>query len=249
MPLPENAVENLGYLLAILAYALAFVTWRKSRPLWRAEFIRTYKFPPVLLGKLMRAHQLSRKDAALVESGLRQFFIAYLMGGKRPVDMPSRVADTLWHEFILCTRDYKTFCRRAFGGFLHHAPAIAMHGQHDGRNDGLRRVWWYACGQENIDPKFPTRLPLLFALDAELNVPDGFRYAPDGDNLAAGEKEKTYLADDFFRQYRMTAVSGCAGVGTRWDGLGGEGGAGHGTGHGDGNHGGGEGGSGCGSGS
>ena len=54
--------------------------------------------------------------------GLRQFFLAYLMSGKRYVSMPSQVADDLWHEFILYTREYDAFCRRAFGGFLHHTP-------------------------------------------------------------------------------------------------------------------------------
>ena len=34
----------------------------------------------------------------LVSRGLRQFFLAYLMSGKRYVSMPSRVADELWHE-------------------------------------------------------------------------------------------------------------------------------------------------------
>jgi hypothetical protein len=35
------------------------------------------------------------------------------------------------------------------------------------------------CLDENINPKAPTRLPLLFALDAKLNVPNGFYYAAD----------------------------------------------------------------------
>ena len=27
-----------------------------------------------------------------------------------------------WHEFILCTRIYGTFCRRHFGRMIHHQP-------------------------------------------------------------------------------------------------------------------------------
>lgn len=41
-------------------------------------------------------------------------------------------------------------------------------------NQGLRRVWWYACVEENINPKKPTWLQLLFAMDAKLGIPDGF---------------------------------------------------------------------------
>ena len=44
---------------------------------------------------------------------------------------------------------------------------------------GLRRTWWYACKDETINPVKPTRLPLLFALDAKLNLADGFHYVPD----------------------------------------------------------------------
>jgi hypothetical protein len=46
-------------------------------------------------------------------------------------------------------------------------------------NSGLRRVWWYSCKEENINPRAATRLPLLFALDAKLGIADGFVYAPD----------------------------------------------------------------------
>ena len=116
--------------------------------------------------KLIEHHpSLARKDAALVSRGLRQFFIAYLMGGRRFVSMPSCVADDLWHEFILYTRDYQRFCRKALGGFLHHAPAVVLSRDRKS-NEGLRRVWWYCCKYENIDARNPTRLPLLFALDA-----------------------------------------------------------------------------------
>jgi hypothetical protein len=92
--------------------------------------------------------------------------------------MASQVADDLWHEFILFTRHYEAFCRRAFGGFLHHTPAVSLSSVCQS-NAGLRRCWWHVCREENINPKSPTRLPLLFALDAKLDVPNGFVYAAD----------------------------------------------------------------------
>jgi len=46
-------------------------------------------------------------------------------------------------------------------------------------NAGLRRCWWFACREENINPRDPTRLPLLFALDSKLKVTDGFHYVAD----------------------------------------------------------------------
>ena len=37
-------------------------------------------------------------------------------------------------------------------------------------NSGLRRCWEHACLEENINPLKPSRLPLLFCLDAKLGV-------------------------------------------------------------------------------
>lgn len=97
------------------------------RRLRRAEFIRHYPWPPGLLDKLKAQHpSFTRKETALVSEGLRQFFLAYLSSGRREVAMPSQVADDLWHEFILYTRDYGRFCGAAFGRFLHHTPAVVL---------------------------------------------------------------------------------------------------------------------------
>jgi hypothetical protein len=213
--------------LAILAFAaiavLAFMlpSWIRLR---RAEFIRTYKLPRGLLPKLAERHPgLTRKECALVSRGLRQYFLAYLMGNHQFVSMPSVIVDDLWHEFILYTREYQRFCRRAFGGFLHHAPAAIL-SNHEQTNVGLRRVWWYACTYENIDPVNPTRLPLLFALDDKLNIPGGFRYHPDCDELREGGDASLHCAGDFlsksydggtvgFGKSKRAGGSGCGGGG------------------------------------
>lgn len=156
---------------------------RKLRQAQRAEYIRAYVFPPGLMNKLMqRRPGLRAKDAQLVSRGLRQFFLAHLSSGRRFVSMPSQVVDDLWHEFILYTKHYDDFCREAFGQFMHHTPAVVLSkGQTD--NTGLRRCWWFCCKDENIDPRRPSRLPLLFALDAKLAITGGFQYAADCDTM------------------------------------------------------------------
>jgi hypothetical protein len=168
---------------------------------------------------------------------LRQFFVAYLMSGKRHVSMPSQVADDLWHEFILYTREYDAFCRRAFGGFLHHTPAVVL-SEHRKSNEGLRRVWWYCCKYENIDPVKPTRLPLLFALDSKFNIANGFVYHPDCKELRKNGSGAAYCGGDF----ADTSFDGSS------DGFGDTGSDGSGDGGGDGGGGGGDGGGGCGGG-
>ncbi|NJD23940.1 MAG: hypothetical protein FIB06_00895 [Betaproteobacteria bacterium] len=165
--------------VAVFVALLLVASWRRQRALRRLEFIRVFALPKGLFERLRKRRPgLSHKDCELVAHALRQFFLAYAMSGRRFVSMPSQVVDDLWHEFILYTRNYEYFCRLAFGGFLHHTPAVVLADDRQA-NTGLRRCWWYACRQENINPRSPTRLPLLFAIDAKLAIADGFRYVPD----------------------------------------------------------------------
>ena len=171
-------VAVLGGALVVSLVAIAALLGRERRSR-REHFIRTYSFPPGLFERLGKVRpDLPFKDIALTSRALRHFFLAYLKSGCAFVSMPSQVADDLWHEFILYTKNYEAFCHQAFGRFLHHTPAIVLGPDRSG-NAGLRRTWWCCCREENIDPRRPSRLPLLFALDAKMNIADGFRYAAD----------------------------------------------------------------------
>jgi hypothetical protein len=224
--------------------AATWAIWRNARRLQRAEFIRTYVLPKGLFDKLLEKRpSLEYRDCSLVARGLRQFFLAHLNSGGKFVSMPSQVVDDLWHEFILYTREYQRFCSKAFGRFLHHSPAAVL-GSEKIPNEGLRVVWRQTCLEENINIFKPQRLPLLFALDAKLNIENGFRYVPDCFPLhASGDKSvhcATYLAP-FKPQKPIGSLYG------RGKGAGCGGGCGGGDGHGCG--GGGCGGGGCGGGS
>ncbi|MDP3227462.1 MAG: hypothetical protein Q8N13_05745 [Acidovorax sp.] len=203
----ENLLLRLGdkvMLLAIMFWVLAFAgiftgAWR-LRGVWifyvfvtvvlialvrhwtqsvRQNHIREAPLPRFLQRKLRETYpHLSPRDCELVERGLRQFFMACLRSNKQFVAMPSKAVDALWHEFILHTQAYKLWCRDALGFFLHHTPAEAL-GKKARHNDGLRRAWYWACKEESIDPKAPSRLPLLFALDAKFAISGGFTYVPD----------------------------------------------------------------------
>jgi hypothetical protein len=132
-PSASAAFVGNGILLAIVLFFGSHL-YGKWRTLRRAEFIRTYRWPRGLLERLEKKHSgFERKDSALVSRGLRQFFLAYLMSGQKYVSMPSQVADDLWHEFILYTREYDAFCRSAFGGFLHHTPAVVLSAHRKGQ--------------------------------------------------------------------------------------------------------------------
>lgn len=164
-------------MFAVIPTIILLAIWGAWKQAERANFIRDYRFPSGLLAKLREQRpDLRSNDLQLVARGLRQFYLAYLYGRYQPVSMPSKIVDELWHEFILHTRHYDDFCRKAFGRFLHHTPATVL-GKDRRNNEGLRRAWWHSCREESIDPRKATRLPLLFALDAKLGIADGYRYA------------------------------------------------------------------------
>lgn len=142
----------------------------------RVAFINSYPFPTKVTESVKAKYpHLSDADVERVIDGLRSYFQACNQAGKKTVSMPSQVVDIAWHEFILFTRDYQQFCKRAFGRFLHHTPAEAMSSPIRAQN-GIKRAWAHACQLEKIQPKAAYRLPLLFALDAQLKIPDGFTY-------------------------------------------------------------------------
>jgi hypothetical protein len=184
---------------ALFALAALLDVWAR----WmREQAIREAPLPQFLKRKLREAHpQLTGKDADLVERGLRQFFLACLRSKDAFVAMPSRAVDTMWHEFILYTRAYRDWCDLTLGRFLDHTPAEAL-GSDAKRNDGLRRAWYWACRDEAINPRAPTRLPLLFALDAKLAIAGGFTYQPDCRDISAksdagGDGSGTYCGTSF----------------------------------------------------
>ena len=190
-------------IITLILSITLLVVWARWRQAARADYIRTYMFPPGIFDKLRaKRPELTLKDCQLTARALRQFFLAHLKSGRKFVSMPSQVADDLWHELILYTRHYEAFCDKAFGQFLHHTPAVVLSADRQ-NNTGLRRCWWYACLEENIDPRQHTRLPLLFALDTKLNIADGFTYAPNCEALRNSNADRgsssgaTHCGGDF----------------------------------------------------
>jgi hypothetical protein len=191
--IPVLLVAISGCLLAVVVFG----AYRRKAKASRAEFIRSYVFPKGLLERLNdKWPHLTEDQRLLVGKGLRQFFLAHAQSG-RFVSMPSQVVDELWHQFILYTKAYADFCNKAFGHFMHHTPAVVLSTRHR-NNDGLRRTWWYACKQERIDPSSPSALPLLFALDTQLVIPNGFIYYPQCEALrVASNGDVIYCGGDF----------------------------------------------------
>lgn len=178
----------MRFILLGLVLVTLFVLYRKWRAQVRRRFLADFRLPDAVLERFKQKHPaLDDKQCASVRDGLQQYFRICQLAGGRFVSMPSQVVDDLWHEFILFTRNYERFCGQAFGRFLHHTPVEAMTTPHQA-SDGIRRTWRHACRLEGIAPRQPARLPLLFALDAQLGIANGFFYELDCGQTATSSR-------------------------------------------------------------
>jgi hypothetical protein len=187
------------YLPGTVGMALFMYHWSCTM---RERYVRESPMPQFLRRKLRETYpHLTMKDCDLVEHGFRQFFLACSRSKRQFVAMPSKAVDAMWHEFILHTKAYQQWCELALGHFLHHTPAEALGRQARG-NDGLRRAWYWTCKDEAINPKKPSRLPLLFALDKKLGIANGFVYQPNckdiqSKNVAGGQNGEVHCGTSF----------------------------------------------------
>jgi len=218
-----------GILLVVGAYFLS----RRQAGKRQQAYIDDYPFHPAIRSKLAAKHpQLTEGQLDLVFQGLRDYFhICNMAGAKRMVAMPSQVVDDAWHEFILFTRAYQQFCRHALGRYLHHTPAEAMAGPTTAQ-ESIKRAWRLACAKEGLNPRGAYVLPLLFAIDSELNIPGGFVYVPDCRNPNSPNYNQGQCASHIgcaagcsgdTGALRSDSSSGGVGDGFGGDGFGGDG--------------------------
>jgi hypothetical protein len=204
------------FLLLLLAIT-AIVLYRKWIRNSRRQFLEQYRVPDAVVDRFRQKHPgLNGAQEVLVREGLQQYFQICQRARGRFVSMPSQVVDDLWHDFILFTRHYRNFCDKAFGRFLHHTPVEAMSSPHLA-TAGIRRTWFHACRIEGINPKQPERLPLLFALDAQLGIAQGFFYTLNCAN-AATSSGNTFCASSIGCGGSDSGCAGDTGGGDSGDG-------------------------------
>jgi hypothetical protein len=123
------------------------------------------------------------------------------------IAMPSKLVDSCWHAFICETREYQWFCRSVFGGFLDHGSkpytsfplvdipvddikndenkASLTAAQEQQARDFKNQLvaakiyhWALAIGgsQNNFEA---IQIPLLFSIDQEFSIQDGYYYSPE----------------------------------------------------------------------
>ena len=188
---------------------LCYLIYQQIRKNKRSRYISEFEFPKTISEKVKQTYpHLSDREIEQVIKGLREYFHVINLSRRKLVSMPSQVIDVAWHEFILFTKMYQEFCTKALGRFLHHTPAEAMKSPTDAQ-DGIKRAWRIACFREQINPHKPKKLPLIFALDARLNIEDGFFF--ELDCMATRASGKGESSSGGYCGSHVGCSSGCAG--------------------------------------
>ena len=59
--------------------------------------------------------------------------------------------DEMWHTFILCTRQYMTYCNSCFGTYIHHESPLRNHESESEARDRLRWQMGYVYDKLGAD--------------------------------------------------------------------------------------------------
>ena len=173
-------MQILIILLEVIIF-IAILIWlsnshRKKLTVKRKNIINKFVFPLSIHKKIIDKYpHLSDQDVNHVMAGLREYFHLCSAAKGSMVAMPSQVVDIAWHEFLLFTREYEVFCKAVFGRFLHHVPTENMPSTTTPQA-GIETAWKLACARENMALEFPHKLPLIFEIDRNLKISDGFHY-------------------------------------------------------------------------
>jgi hypothetical protein len=102
-------------------------SWPRARgSARRIAFINAYEFPGSVRQRFAHRHSgLTDDDVTIVEAATRQWFRLIAGYSRTRPSMPSVVADDLWQQMLLDTREYAAFCESALGRLLPHLPESA----------------------------------------------------------------------------------------------------------------------------
>lgn len=112
-------------------------------------------FPEKVKHELKETYpDLNPKYYMLALEATEQYFQLHKKYPKKFLYMPSEVADLVWHNFILHTREYMNYCQKEFGEFFHHSPfevkpKTAKEKTH--AREQLMGLYMLACQHQEID--------------------------------------------------------------------------------------------------
>jgi hypothetical protein len=81
---------------------------------------------PYLIEKLLKDHVVdSAEEANALFTEVKRYLVLNQIDRTKAWKMYSLRVDEVWHQFVLFTVEYSTFCDKYFGHYAHHAPSNA----------------------------------------------------------------------------------------------------------------------------
>jgi hypothetical protein len=111
---------------------------------------------PFLTEKLLKeriVHTAKEAEALFLE--VKKYIVLVRSDETKIWEMYSLRVDEAWHQFILFTTQYTTFCRRFFGRYVHHSPSNAP----EARGQKAVPVASFAMFRERYEEFFGSSLP------------------------------------------------------------------------------------------
>jgi hypothetical protein len=168
-------MENLYtiiILLIMLVLIFSFISKDKNK---RYKYIENVYFPNSIDMTLKKEFPyLTDEDISLVKQGLKEYLKLYVLSRRGRIILPSLAINLAFIEFIKTT-EYVNFTKNVFKFYF---TDILMKNDNIIDND-LKIVWTLACENEDINPDIPDKLPLIFSIDSQLNIENGFRFTID----------------------------------------------------------------------
>lgn len=214
----------LGMILLVLAINALF----QRRTNRQRAVIHSFEFPSSISQRVKERYpHMSDVDVSLALEQLRLFFLLSWQADANEMALPSRIVDVCWHCFILETKSYQSFCRQVFGRFLHHTPhrlgALASDTAHVDTGEPAKislrdgaRIFQTALARVEIIPNASpfsspsVGVPMLFAIDQLLKIPDGYIYSNEILHLLSTfDWQKSRLADMGSQGLNDSSSLGC----------------------------------------
>lgn len=117
---------------------------------------------PFLIEKLRKKHivETTEEAEALFLEVKRYLVAAHLVTpGGAECSMYSQLVDEAWHQFVLFTREYTSFCLRYFGRYIHHNPSNAPKHVHEDEDELPQPMMTLAQFEEHYRTLFGVTLP------------------------------------------------------------------------------------------
>ena len=102
---------------------------------------------PCLYEKLLQENQIASPDDYNHRFTEFKKYVALLFISQEPLGMISPKIDTLWHQFILFTRQYHEFGQQFYGRYIHHEPTTSLTPLNP-KSNGTFEAWYhkvYGC--------------------------------------------------------------------------------------------------------